>query len=380
MIKVLSVFGTRPEAIKMAPVIRELATRPEEFQSTVCVTAQHRDMLDQVMRCFDLSADYDLDLMTDDQTPADVVMRVLESLPAVLDSVKPDFLLVQGDTMTTFAAAFAAFLNRIPVGHIEAGLRTGNLANPFPEEMNRRLTTQLSVVHFAPTDGARNALLAEGIDDRNIVVTGNTVIDALLQTVNPEYEFLNSTLNALDSSRRLVLITTHRRENFGTPLSRICDAVGRLSESLSDTDFVLPVHRNPQVRRTVETMLGNHSNVYLLEPMEYEEFAHLMARSTLILSDSGGIQEEAPSLNVPVLVLRQFTERPEGVSAGATRLVGTTTEKIIANTMELLQDPTAYQRMADAQNPYGVGKASTLIVSAISDFIRNINHESRLHA
>lgn len=355
----------------MAPVVRELAARNDEFQCRVCVTAQHRDMLDQVMCSFKLHAEYDLDLMTAGQTPAEVAARILESLPAILDLDKPDIVLVQGDTMTTCAAALASFLNRIPVGHVEAGLRTGNLDHPFPEEMNRKLTTQLSALHFAPTDGARDALLAEGVDGSKIVVTGNTVIDALLQTVKPDYEFQTPMLDALDVSRRLVLVTTHRRENFGAPLLNICGAVSNLAKSLIDVDFVLPVHQNPQVRQTVQKMLGELANVYLLEPIEYEEFIQLMARATIILSDSGGIQEEAPSLNVPVLVLREFTERPEGVSAGATRLVGTQTDGIVANTTELLTDHAAYQAMAQAPNPYGDGNASGRIANTIANFLRS---------
>ena len=365
MIRVLSVFGTRPEAIKMAPVIRALKARPGDFESLVCLTAQHRDMLDQVMQCFGLGADYDLDLMRDNQTPAQVAARVLEELPRVLHDARPHVLLVQGDTMTTFSAALVAFLNRVPVAHVEAGLRTGNFDQPFPEEMNRVLTSRVAALHFAPTEAARSALVSEGVDPASVFCTGNTVIDALLHVVDPQHRFADPTLAARDPTRPIVLITTHRRESFGPPLESICSAIEVLAKELPDHDFILPVHRNPQVRETVTRRLGQLANAVLIEPLDYRDFANLMARSRIILTDSGGVQEEAPSLDVPVLVLRPVTERPEGVTAGAARLVGTDAGKVVAATLELLRDGAAYAAMAAVPSPYGDGRAAERIASAL---------------
>ena len=368
MIKVILVYGTRPEAIKMAPIVRELISRSEAFQCVQCVTAQHRQMLDQVMETFSLTSDYDLDIMTDGQTPADVGASILSKLPRVLDEVKPDLLLVQGDTMTTFSAALAAYLQRIPVGHVEAGLRTGNLDHPFPEEMNRRLTSQLTTLHFPPTQGAMDALLAEGFDPSNIHITGNTVIDALHQALIEDYKFTDPALQKLDRDKKLILVTTHRRENFGEPLSDICSAMETIADSRDDLVVVWPVHKNPRVSGTVHGRLSGRENVVLIEPLEYREFVHLMARSSIILSDSGGIQEEAPSLNIPVLVLREATERPEGVSAGATQLVGTDPGTIVNLTLELLDNDEKYREMASATNPYGDGAASKRIVDTIESY------------
>jgi UDP-N-acetylglucosamine 2-epimerase (non-hydrolysing) len=366
MIRTLSVFGTRPEAIKMAPVIHALRDDAARFQSMVCVSAQHRTMLDQVLGVFGVEADYDLDLMTPGQSPAETVARVLERLPVLLRELRPDVLLVQGDTMTTFAAAFAAYLERIPSAHIEAGLRTGDRFQPFPEEMNRVLTTRIATVHFAPTTRARDQLLAEGVPAANVVLSGNTVIDALLQTVRPDYRFSTAALAGLDPARRLVLVTTHRRESFGAPLRSICAAIRELGAEFPELQFVLPVHPNPQVKGPVEELLCDLPGMHLIEPVDYQEFVHLIARSYLILTDSGGVQEEAPSLGKPVLVLREVTERPEGVEAGTAVVVGTDRERIVRAARELLTSEEAYRRMANAVNPYGDGHASERIVAALA--------------
>jgi UDP-N-acetylglucosamine 2-epimerase (non-hydrolysing) len=365
MIRVLSVFGTRPEAIKMAPVIHRLEGRPDRFESVVCVSAQHRDMLDQVLDVFAIRTDHDLGIMTPGQSPAGVVARVLDRLPALLREVRPDVLLVQGDTMTTFAASFAAYLERIPSCHVEAGLRTGNRYHPFPEEMNRVLTTRLADLHFAPTTTARDRLLAEGVPPDTVLLTGNTVIDALLATVRSDYGFRTPALAALPDRARLVLVTTHRRESFGPPLRRICSAVADLVARFPDVQVVLPVHPNPNVKETVESVLCDAPRVQLIPPVDYLEFVHLMARAHLILTDSGGVQEEAPSLGKPVLVLRETTERPEGVEAGTAVVVGTDRERIVETASLLLSSAEAYERMANAVSPYGDGKASERIVAAL---------------
>jgi UDP-N-acetylglucosamine 2-epimerase (non-hydrolysing) len=324
-------------------------------------------MLDQVLGVFELQADHDLDLMTAGQSPAEVAARVLEGLPPLLRDIRPDVLLVQGDTMTTFAAAFAAYLERIPSGHVEAGLRTGDRYQPFPEEMNRVLTTRLASIHFAPTEQARAALLAEGVPQADVHLTGNTVIDALLQTVREGYSFRTPQLASLDSRRRLVLVTTHRRESFGPPLRSTCAAIRDLAGRFPDLQFVLPVHPNPEVKETVEPLLCDLPGMYLIEPVDYLEFVHLMNRSYLVLTDSGGVQEEAPSLGKPVLVLREVTERPEGVEAGTAVVVGTNRERIVKVASELLSSREAYDRMANAVNPYGDGRASGRIVKALAE-------------
>ena len=367
MIRVLSVFGTRPEAIKMAPVVHALQNSPGRFESIVCVSAQHRTMLDQVLAVFGLKADHDLDLMTAGQSPAEVTARVLQHLPPLLKQIKPDVLLVQGDTMTTFAAAFAAYLERIPSGHVEAGLRTGDRYQPFPEEMNRVMTSRLASIHFAPTPQAQAALLGEGIPAADVHLTGNTVIDALLQTVRQDYSFRSPKLASLDPRRRLVLVTTHRRESFGAPLRSTCAAIRDLAGRFPDLQFVLPVHPNPQVKETVESLLCDIPGMYLIDPVDYVEFVQLMNRSYIILTDSGGVQEEAPSLGKPVLVLREVTERPEGVQAGTAVIVGTDRERIVNVASELLTSQAAYDRMANAVNPYGDGKASGRIVKALAE-------------
>jgi UDP-N-acetylglucosamine 2-epimerase (non-hydrolysing) len=367
MMRVLSVFGTRPEAIKMAPVVQALQSAPARFESVVCVSAQHRAMLDQVLDVFDLRVDHDLDLMTAGQSPAEVVARVLERLPPLLRQIRPDVLLVQGDTMTSFAAAFAAYLERIPSGHVEAGLRTGDRYQPFPEEMNRVMTTRLASIHFAPTTQARATLLKEGVPEADIHLTGNTVIDALLQTVRPDYIFRSPQLATLDPKRRLILVTTHRRESFGAPLRSTCAAIRELAGRFPDLQFVLPVHPNPEVKQTVERLLCDLPEMHLIPPVDYVEFVHLMNRAYLILTDSGGVQEEAPSLGKPVLVLREVTERPEGVAAGTAVVVGTDQARIVNVASELLTSREAYERMANAVNPYGDGQASGRIVKALEE-------------
>jgi UDP-N-acetylglucosamine 2-epimerase (non-hydrolysing) len=366
-IRVLSVFGTRPEAIKMAPVVRALKAHPDVFESMVCVSAQHREMLDQVLSVFQLKADFDLDLMTPGQSPADVVARLLERMPRLLREVQPDVLLVQGDTMTTFAAAFAAYLERIPTAHVEAGLRTGNKYHPYPEEMNRVLTTRLAELHFAPTVRAMETLLLEGIPQQDVLLTGNTVIDALLATVRPNYQFATPALSALDPAHRMALVTTHRRESFGGPLESTCAAVRTLVERFEDLDVVIPVHPNPQVKQVVVRKLCDLQRVHLIEPVDYVEFVNLMARAHIILTDSGGVQEEAPSLGKPVLVLREVTERPEGVEAGTAVIVGTDRDKIVRTASELLTSPEAYAKMANAVSPYGDGRASERIADALRE-------------
>jgi len=358
---VLSVFGTRPEAIKMAPVLKSLAGE-RDIRSLTCVTAQHREMLDQVLSLFSIRPDEDLDLMRDGQSLAEITTRALTELEGHLARVKPDLLLVQGDTTTTMAASIAAFYARVPVGHIEAGLRTGNPGYPFPEEVNRRITSVLARHHFAPTERARRNLLAEGVADDCIVVTGNTVIDALLDVVGMKPSRAPKLpLRGI----RMVLVTAHRRENFGPPLLEITGAIRDLAGSYPDVDLVYPVHRNPNVDRPVRKELSHVPGVHLIDPLEYKAFADLMAESYLILTDSGGIQEEAPSLGKPVLVLRDETERPEAVEAGTVKLVGPHRAAIVSAAKELLDSKDAYASMARAVNPYGDGKASGRIVGRI---------------
>lgn len=357
----MTIFGTRPEAIKMAPVIKELKRHPD-IETKVCVTAQHREMLDQVMDLFHLKADYDLNIMAKGQTLYDITARVLRGLQEVFEKEHPDCVLVHGDTTTTFTAALAAFYAQIPVGHVEAGLRTGNLASPFPEEANRQLTGVLAKFHFAPTETARQNLLRENKKDDHIFVVGNTVIDALLSTVKKDYVFEDKEIQAIEEHKRVILVTTHRRENLGAPMHHVYRALRRLVDDIPDTEIVFPVHRNPLVREAVEEELEGHPRIHLVEPMEYEPFTNLMARSAIVLTDSGGIQEEAPSLGKPVLVLRDTTERPEAVEAGTVALVGTDEDKIYRTAYKLLTDEAAYKDMAEAVNPYGDGKSSARIV------------------
>jgi UDP-N-acetylglucosamine 2-epimerase (non-hydrolysing) len=367
-IKVMTVFGTRPEAVKLAPLIKEMERHPE-ICVRVVVTAQHREMLDQVLRLFAIKPDYDLNIMKPQQSLFDVTTAALTGLNQVYFEEKPDMVLVQGDTTTTFAAALGAFYRQIAVGHVEAGLRTWNRYSPFPEEMNRTLTSSLAILHFAPTDTARENLLREGIAPEKVFVTGNTVIDALLQTVSQPYRFTDPVLAGIDfDRRRVLLVTTHRRENLGEPLHQIYLALGDILERHPDTELVFPVHRNPAVRKAVEQVLGRRDRVHLVEPLDYQPFVHLMQKCYMILSDSGGIQEEAPSLGKPVLVLRDTTERPEAVAAGTVKLVGTDRKKIVEAADTLLNSPTVYRQMAEAVNPFGDGQASRRIVEAILNY------------
>lgn len=372
--KVLIVFGTRPEAIKMAPVVKRLAA-DQRLQTRVCVTAQHRQMLDQVLKLFAITPDYDLDLMTVGQDLTGITNRVLDGLRRVLIEYRPDRVLVHGDTTTTFAASLAAFYQKIPVAHVEAGLRTRNLYSPWPEEANRKLTATLADLHFAPTARARDNLLREGVDAGNVQVTGNTVIDALLEVVARirASSILQQEIAAqypfLDPGRRLILVTGHRRESFGAGFNRICKAL-RLIAGRPDVQIVYPVHLNPNVRDPVTRELGQLANVHLLEPQDYLPFVYLMDACHLILTDSGGIQEEAPSLGKPVLVMRETTERPEAVEAGTVRLVGTNTELIVTETERLLDEADFYQQMSRANNPYGDGLASRRILEGVVS-----NHE-----
>jgi UDP-N-acetylglucosamine 2-epimerase (non-hydrolysing) len=365
MIKVMTVFGTRPEAIKMAPVVLELQKHADKIQTIVAVTAQHRQMLDQVLDLFRITPDYDLDIMSQGQTLYDITTKSLMGLKDVLAKEKPDLVLVHGDTTTTFAGALASYYQQVPVGHVEAGLRTGDIYSPFPEEMNRKLTGAIAAIHFAPTATAKANLLKENVNPSHIYVTGNTVIDALMMTVAGDYDFGDDLKDVDFHNHRVILLTTHRRENLGEPMRHIYKALRRIIEEIPDTEIVFPVHRNPLVRKVVEEELAGVDRIHLIDPMEYEPFANLMSLSSLVLTDSGGIQEEAPSLGKPVLVLRNTTERPEAVEAGTVRLIGTDKDVVYAETKRLLTDQAAYDAMSNAVNPYGDGKASQRIVQAI---------------
>ena len=365
MIKVMTVCGTRPEAIKMAPVVLELQKHADRIQTIVAVTAQHRQMLDQVLDLFQITPDYDLDIMSQGQTLYDITTKSLMGLKDVLAKEKPDLVLVHGDTTTTFAGALASYYQQVPVGHVEAGLRTGDIYSPFPEEMNRKLTGAIAAIHFAPTATAKANLLKENVNPSHIYVTGNTVIDALMTTVAGDYDFGDDLKDVDFYNHRIILLTTHRRENLGEPMRHIYKALRRIIEEIPDTEIVFPVHRNPLVRKVVEEELAGVDRIHLIDPMEYEPFANLMSLSSLVLTDSGGIQEEAPSLGKPVLVLRNTTERPEAVEAGTVRLIGTDKDVVYAETKRLLTDQAAYDAMSNAVNPYGDGKASQRIVQAI---------------
>ncbi len=362
---VLCVFGTRPEAIKMAPVVRALAEVPG-LAPVVCTTDQHREMLDQVLDLFEIRADHRLDVMRDGQSPTEVAARVLERLPAVLAATAPAAVLVQGDTTTSFSAALAAFYARIPVGHVEAGLRTHRKDAPFPEELNRQMTTALAEWHFAPTEWARDNLLAEGIPPENVTVTGNTVVDALRWTARRVTRHAPAVLRGFDPARRLILVTAHRRESFGAPFVELCTALRDVAERNPDVELVYPVHPNPEVSGTARRILAGCSRVHLIPPVDYLDLVALLGRCHLVVTDSGGIQEEAPSLGKPVLVLRDTTERPEGIRAGTARLVGTARARIVAETERLLRDPASYERMARAHNPYGDGRAGQRIASLVA--------------
>lgn len=377
------VFGTRPEAIKMAPLVKEFQARANEFETIVCVTGQHREMLKQVLELFDIKPDYDLEIMKEGQDLYDVTTRVLLGMREVLKKTKPDVVLVHGDTTTSTAAALAAFYQQIPVGHVEAGLRTHNIYSPWPEEMNRQLTGRMASYHFAPTELSRKNLLAEGIATDRIFITGNTVIDALQQVVTRvkgNADLRNEVsrkllqfgydVNRLEAGRRLVLITGHRRENFGEGFLNICRAIQTLSKRFPEVDFVYPMHLNPNVRKPIREIFGDNlgglGNLFFIEPLEYLQFVTLMDRSSIVLTDSGGIQEEAPGLGKPVLVMRDTTERPEAVKAGTVKLVGTDYNQIVDNVEKLLTDNAAYAEMSRANNPYGDGKACSYIADALT--------------
>ncbi len=371
MAEVWVVFGTRPEAIKLAPVIRRLRKAPWA-SVRVCSTGQHREMLDQTLRSLDLVPDWNLGLMQEDQTPAAIAARILTTLYEAYASRRPDFVLVQGDTTTVLMASLAAYYARVPVGHVEAGLRTGDKLRPFPEEMNRRLTGPLADLHFAPTEAAREALLREAVPAKDVFVTGNTVVDALLAAVDQvgrDAAGYDDVLAGVDPSRRLVLVTGHRRESFGPAFEQICLALRDVAERFPDVEILYPVHLNPKVQEPVRRILGGVERVHLTEPVDYLPFVHLMTRCHLLLTDSGGIQEEAPTLQKPVLVMREKTERPEGVAAGTSRLVGVSRQGIVAEASRLLESPEEYRRMTGHPNPYGDGHASDRIVAHVAEFL-----------
>ena len=376
------VFGTRPEAIKMAPLVKEFQKQPKRVETVVCVTGQHREMLDQVLKIFDIKPDYDLNIMKQGQDLYDVTARVLTGMRDVLKEVKPNVVLVHGDTTTSTAAALAAFYQQIPVGHVEAGLRTHNIYSPWPEEMNRLLTGRLATYHFSPTPLSRNNLIKESVDDRNIIITGNTVIDALYWVVDKiknnkeldnELEDILSKagydVNRLNNGKKLVLITGHRRENFGDGFINMCTAIKDLTVKYPDLDFVYPMHLNPNVRKPIHEVFGENlsglKNMFFIEPLEYLSFVYLMEKSSIVLTDSGGIQEEAPGLGKPVLVMRDTTERPEALDAGTVKLVGTDYNKIVNEVSSLIDDKAAYEKMSKAVNPYGDGLACGRIVNAL---------------
>jgi len=384
MKKVMLVFGTRPEAIKMAPLVKEFQKYPKKFKTIVCVTGQHREMLDQVLRIFEITPDYDLNIMKQGQDLYDVTARVLLGMRDVLKEAQPDVVLVHGDTTTSTAAALAAFYQQIPVGHVEAGLRTHNIYSPWPEEMNRQITGRIATYHFAPTPLSKQNLLSEGVSETNITVTGNTVIDALYmvvdkikkdQSLDSELEHLlrqaGYDTNRLTDERKMVLITGHRRENFGEGFIKMCTAIKDLTQKYPDVDFVYPMHLNPNVRKPIHEVFGedlsNLGNMFFIEPLEYLSFVYLMEKSTIVLTDSGGIQEEAPGLGKPVLVMRDTTERPEALEAGTVKLVGTDYDKIINEVSALVDNQAYYEKMSKAVNPYGDGKACDRIINILSD-------------
>lgn len=365
-IKVMTVFGTRPEAIKMAPIVLELQKHPDTIVPVVAVTAQHREMLDQVLNLFHIKPDHDLNIMAAGQTLFDITTRAMMGLDKVLTEEKPDIVLVHGDTTTTFAGALAAYYHQTAVGHVEAGLRTHNKYSPFPEEMNRRLTGCIADLNFAPTSTSEANLLAENVPPESIFVTGNTVIDALHHTVRDDFDFQEESLKDVDfQNKRIILVTTHRRENLGEPMRHVYKALKQLTEEFDDVEVVFPVHKNPKVREVVNEELGGLAKVHLIDPLDYEPFANLMHRAYLILTDSGGVQEEAPALGKPVLVLRDTTERPEAVDAGTVKLIGTDRERVYEEAKKLLTDKAEYSRMAESVNPYGDGKAAARIIQAI---------------
>ncbi|HXK42653.1 MAG TPA: UDP-N-acetylglucosamine 2-epimerase (non-hydrolyzing) [Anaerolineae bacterium] len=376
MKKVLSIFGTRPEAIKMAPVVKELERYPDSIVSRVCVTAQHREMLDQVLGLFDITPDYDLDLMLPNQTLSALTARVFSELDSVIETERPDWVLVQGDTTTVMAASLVAFYHRVKVGHVEAGLRTHDKWQPFPEEINRRVAGVVADLHFAPTETAKANLLREGVNAAAIHVTGNPVIDALKMVAGMAYDVQTGPLAGIPWNKRIILVTAHRRENFGQPLENICAALREIAMQYADeVQIVYPVHLNPHVQEPVYRLLGNIPNITLLPPLDYLPMVQLMKRCTLVLTDSGGIQEEAPGLGKPVLVLRETTERPEAVAAGTVRLVGTDTVAIVDKTQQLLENAAEYEEMACAVNPFGDGRAAERIVDTL---LRGVNVEASI--
>lgn len=366
---VLSVFGTRPEAIKMAPLIKELE-KDKRFESKVAVTAQHREMLDQVLDVFKITPDYDLDLMKKNQTLLELTCKILEGLTPILKKEKPDIVLVHGDTVTTFASAVAAFYEKIKIGHVEAGLRTRNKWSPFPEEMNRQLTDVISDLYFAPTIESKRNLIEEHHSPEAVFVTGNTAIDAMAYTIDKNYQ--HEALS--EKNEKLILVTMHRRENLGEPMQQVFRGIARVAVNYPEVQIVFPMHCNPNVRKEAQLILGEINNVHLIEPLEVDDFHNFAAKSFLILTDSGGVQEEAPSLGVPVLVLRDTTERPEGVAAGTLKLIGTKEETVFQEVVRLLEDEEVYQSMARASNPYGDGKASVRILDAISEYFERKNN------
>jgi UDP-N-acetylglucosamine 2-epimerase (non-hydrolysing) len=371
MIKILSIFGTRPEAIKMAPVISELKQQSSYIDSRVCVTGQHRQMLDQVLSLFDISPEYDLNIMKPGQSLTEITSNVLAGLEPILKEFSPDVVLVHGDTTTSMAASLASYYQKISVGHVEAGLRTGDIYSPWPEEMNRRVASVISDLHFAPTEKSRKNLLNEGVADIQILVTGNTVIDALLNVEKKLHENANlqeemaQRFSFLDPGKRLILVTGHRRENFGSGFERICEALKTIAENYADVEIIYPVHLNPNVKLPVNRILGEVDGIFLIEPQDYLPFVYLMTRSYLIITDSGGVQEEAPSLGKPVLITRDTTERPEAIEAGTVRLVGTNPRRIISEASSLLDNADAYEMMSKSHNPYGDGLAARRIVDAL---------------
>lgn len=363
--KVMTVFGTRPEAIKMAPIVKQLDIH-NEIQSVVCVTAQHREMLDQVLNLFKIEPDYDLNIFKKGQSLTDITIGALKGLEDIISKENPDVLLVQGDTTTVFAGALAAFYQGVKIGHVEAGLRSGNIYSPYPEEVNRKLAGIMTNFHFVPTERNRQNLLNEGFDDDNIYLTGNTVIDALQYSVKDDYFFDNPLLNGIEYRRkRVILLTSHRRENIGKPMENIFNAINDITKTYDDVEVIFPVHLNPKVREIANGILGGNPNIHLIEPLEYEEFTNLMAKCHLVVTDSGGLQEEAPTLGKPILVVREETERPEGVEFGTARLVGTSYENVFKNLDILLRDKDQYEKMAKAVNPYGDGRAAERIVKTL---------------
>lgn len=368
--KVLTVFGTRPEAIKMAPIIKTME-KHKEIENIVCVTAQHRQMLDQVLNIFGIVPDYDLNIFKPGQTLTEITTRALCGLEKVIKETKPDLLLVQGDTTTVFAGALAAFYQKVKVGHVEAGLRSGNLYSPYPEEANRKLTGIVTNFHFAPTEKNRQNLLNEGYPDEKIYITGNTVIDALFHVINDDYVFDDEILKNIDfNNKKVILLTAHRRENIGLPMENIFRGIYRIVEEYEEVEVVFPIHLNPKVRKIAHKVFDSHPRIHLVEPLDYEPFTNLMARSHIVVTDSGGLQEEAPSLGKPVLVVREETERPEGIMAGTARLVGTDEQNVYNQLDRLLSSEEEYQKMANAVNPYGDGKTSERIVSIILENVK----------